>query len=85
MYTTKIFVAYDAPECETIGAAETMDEAIMLVIRYMYSHDYVCKYFSHDEEYTVISYEHDYRIGPEMNTINGTISIMATALFKSDE
>lgn len=85
MNTTKIFVIYDANECETIGAAETMDEAITLAIRYMNVKDYLCKLFTYDEEYTAIDYENTYRVGPDIHTVKSTITIMETTFFKSDE
>lgn len=85
MNTTKIFVIYDAGECDTVGAAETMNEAITLAIRYMNIQDYLCKLFSYDESYTVIDYENTYRVGPDIHTVKNVITIMETTLFKSDE
>ena len=85
MNTTKIFVIYDVGECETVGAAESMNEAITLAIRYMNVQDYLCKLFLYDESYTTIDYENTYRVGPDIHTTKSVITIMETTLFKSDE
>lgn len=81
----KIFVIYDVNECTAIGAAETMDKAITMAIRYMDIQDYMCKLFTYDESYTTIDYEHMYRVGPEMHTTQSVITIMEAPLFKSDD
>lgn len=80
-----IYVAYDRLECNTIAAAESMDEAIAHVMRYMMVQEYECKEFSYDESFTIIEFQHDYRIGPGMHHVEGTISIMQTNFFKADE
>ena len=85
MNTTKIFVVYDAGECETIGAVKSMNEAITLAINYMNVQDYLCKLFVYDESYTTIDYENMYRVGPDIHTVKSVITIMETTFFQSDE
>ncbi len=84
MKHSSIFVAYDKFACDTICAAPTMDEAIAYAIRYMHIHDYNCKEFCYDELFTIINFEHDYRIGPQVEHVKNIITIMETSFIKSD-
>lgn len=85
MKHSTIYVAYDKLACDTICAAPTMDEAIANTLRYMTVHEYICKEFCYDESFTIIEFEQDYRIGPSMNHVEDTISIMETGFIQPDE
>lgn len=85
MKHSTIYVAYDKLACDTICAAPTMDEAITHTLRYMAVHEYICKEFCYDELFTIIEFEQDYRIGPNMKHIEDTITIMETGFIQSDE
>ena len=79
-----IYVAYDKLECNTICAAPSMNEAITHVLRYMAIQEYICKEFCYDEWYTIITFEHDYRIGAELKHVEDIITIMETDLMTPD-
>ena len=85
MKHSTIYVAYDKMECNTICAAPTMNEAITQTLRYMAIQDYICKEFCYDESFTIIGFEHDYRVGPHMEHVEDLITIMETGFIQSDE
>lgn len=85
MNEKKIFVVYDSVNCDTVAAANSMDLAVRLAIRFMFAHDYHCENFSYDEDMTVIEYANIYRIGGELRREEGVLSITCTTLYEADE
>lgn len=81
----RIFVAHDSESCDNICATTTMDDCIRRIMNFMYAHDFICANFHYDETYTVIEYTEMIRVGAAVSERHGTITIMETKLFKSDE
>lgn len=69
---------------KTICAADSMNEAIKQAIRYLVSGELLVERFSYKETVTDIEYSNTFRIGAEIMTETGIISIEPLTLHKSE-